>query len=449
MKSPLAKSIAALALLAVPAWAGTFTVLPLTGDLDSGISADKAYTLAIDMGDGANRTINGAVFTGSGAPGTNNFFTTGVTDTLNNWPVVNPPGALVTGATGGLFTNFQYQGAGGTETLTLNNLRIGQEYTTTFYNANWSGPAPRAQNIITSDGGAIVFDADATSGSLLKYNFTATSNSLTYSFTPNQPNASYHQYAFSNELVGYKALLTDNFYAPSNPDTNDVNFNLAARQGGSLVAGGGPITYTPSGNTQVGNATGGIDNGNYLLSAFSSRTALNHNFNGADSAGGLSISFDFAPNSVGNGDTNHWESINLGMSNADKNLFINDNVPHFGILFRGNGGIQAFDSNNVVSGAETWGAGATNALNHIELLVTDPTDLNPFDGVGETDIAVYSNGSLIYSYVKGGGGYSEDYINFGSSFISGADNVLIANIPEPGTFALLAFGGLALLRRRR
>ena len=94
MKSPLAKSIAALALLAVPAWAGTFTVLPLTGDLDSGISADKAYTLAIDMGDGANRTINGAVFTGSGAPGTNNFFTTGVTDTLNNWPVVDPPGAL-------------------------------------------------------------------------------------------------------------------------------------------------------------------------------------------------------------------------------------------------------------------------------------------------------------------------------------------------------------------
>ena len=374
--------------------------------------------------------------------GTNNFSTTGITNTFNNW--TNPP---VTGATGGLFTNFNYQGAGGTETVTLNNLRVGQEYTTTFYNALWGGP--RSQNITTSDGGAIVFDPDATSGSLLKYNFVATSNSLTYTIAPNQL-ASFHQYAFTNEMVGYKALLTDNFYAPSNPDTLDVNFNLAARQGGSLVAGGGPISYTPLGNQQVGNPTGGIDNGNYLLSASSGRTALNHNFNGADSAGGLSISFDFAPDSVNGGDSTVWECINLGMSNADKNLFINDNLPHFGILFRGNGGIQAFDANSVVSGAETWGAGATNALNHIELLLTDPTDLNPFDGVGQTDIAVYSNGSLIYSYSKGGGGYAENNINFGSTNnVGGADNLMIAQAPEPSSVALLALGGLALLRRRR
>ena len=445
MKSALAASIAAtFTLLSIPAQAGTFTVLPLTGDIDSGISADKAYTHAIDMGDGPNRTVNGAVFTGSGGganPATNNYSTTGITDLLPGW--VNPN---VSGATGGLFTNFNYQGAGGTETVTLNNLRVGQQYVTTFYNSLWGGP--RSQNITTSDGGFITFDPDATPGSLLQYAFTATANTQTYTFVPNQP-ASFHQAAFTNELEGYKALLTDNFYAPSNPNTNDVNFNLAARQGGSLVAGGGPISYVPVGNTQVGNPTGGIDSGNYLLSAFGARTAIDHNFKGADSAGGLSISFDFAPNSVGNGDTTVWESVLLGMSAADKNIAVNDAPAHFGILFRGNGGIQAFDGNAVVSGAETWGAGATNALNHIELLVTDPTDSNPFDGIGETDIAVYSNGSLIYSYIKSGGGYADDFINFGSTFISGADNVMIAQIPEPGSLALLALGGLALLRRRR
>ena len=58
MKSILAASIA---LFAVPAWAGTFTVLPLTGDGDSGISADKAYTHAINVFDDPNLTINGAV----------------------------------------------------------------------------------------------------------------------------------------------------------------------------------------------------------------------------------------------------------------------------------------------------------------------------------------------------------------------------------------------------
>jgi hypothetical protein len=51
--------------------------------------------------------------------------------------------------------------------------------------------------------------------------------------------------------------------------------------------------------------------------------------------------------------------------------------------------------------------------------------------------------------VKGGGGYADNFINFGNIQIGGADNVMIAQIPEPSSFALLALGGLALLRRRR
>src|SRR5436190_16685538 len=164
-------------LLAVPAVslaAGTFSTATLTGDADSGISSNNAYTHAFDIGDGANRTINGTVFTGGGPGGTNNFATTGLTGGVANWPASNPPGPVVTGATAGLFTAFNYNAAASTETVTLNNLRPGQQYQTTFYNASWGGP--RSQNITTSDGGAVTFDQDALPGSLLKYTFTATGN---------------------------------------------------------------------------------------------------------------------------------------------------------------------------------------------------------------------------------------------------------------------------------
>ncbi len=420
--------------------AGTFNLQPLTGDADSGISTNNAYTHAIDMGDGANRTINGAVFTGGGAAGTNNYSTTGITDTLPGW--ANPN---VGGATGGLFTNFQYQGAGGTETVTLNNLRIGQQYVTTFYNSLWGGP--RSQNVTTSDGGAITFDPDnpGLPGSQLRYTFTATANTQTYTFAPNQL-ASYHQAAFSNQVVGQKALLTDNFYAPGNPDTNDKQFNLAARQGGSL----GPITYSAVGNTQVGNPTGGVDAGNYLLTAFGGRVSPNYNFNNATSVGGLSISFDLAPN-INGGNPADWGSVNIGGSAANPTAFVNDGSPHLGILFRGNGLMEVWDGSAHVTSAPSWGpGGVTNALNHFELLLTDPTDQNPFDGAGQTDVAVYANGNLVYNFTKGGGGYADNFFNFGASAIAGHDNLVIAQlIPEPGTVTLAGLAAFALVTRRR
>jgi PEP-CTERM motif len=327
-------------------------------------------------------------------------------------------------------------------------LRIGQAYETTFYNAAF-GPAGGRLVTVTANGAdSFLFDENATTGSLLTYGFTATSNTMTFALTPSNPGDTFHNYAFSNRIVGYKALITDNFFAQGTPNTNDLNFNLAARQGGTLAT----VNWAGVNNTQVGNTTGGIDNGNYLLNAFFTGTAaLDHNFNGAESAGGLSISFDFSPNSTANPDTTQWQAINIGQSAADKNGFINGGHAHFGILFRGNGEIQAFDGGSVVSGTETWTGltNVTNDLHHIEMLITDPTDLNPFDGVGQTDIAVYAEGILVYSFSKGGGGYADNYIDFSNAHIGGADNVMIAQVPEPGSFALLALGGLAMLRRRR
>ena len=265
--------------------AGTFSVVPLTGDADSGIAADAAFTHAINVFDAANVKINGAIFTGSGTganPTTNDYTTTGFNNGFNGFDALANDG--ISGGVGGLMTNFLYNG--NPATVTLKNLLVGQQYESVFYNAAFGGPGVRFQTITASDGGSIVFDQNGIPGSLLRYAFTAVATTMTFTITPSIPGNTFHQYAFSNRAVGPTALLTDNFYAPSNPTTSNLNFNIAARQGGSLVAAGGTISWIGVNNAQVGNNTGGVDGGNYLLTAFGTGVAaLNHNFNGTDSTG--------------------------------------------------------------------------------------------------------------------------------------------------------------------
>ncbi len=99
------------------------------------------------------------------------------------------------------------------------------------------------------------------------------------------------------------------------------------------------------------------------------------------------------------------------------------------IVFKGNGGIQAFDGSTDITGSySNWGGTGNNRYSSFSVQLTDPTDNNPFDGVGQTNIDVYANNSLIYHYVKGNGGYSQNYLNFSSSLISGVDNLVVRKI---------------------
>jgi hypothetical protein len=430
MLPPFLRILPALIVSAIAAHgAGTFSITTLTGDANSGIAADSAFTHAINVFDTGNAKINGAIFTGSGGaanPSSNNYSTTSWINGFNNFDALLNDG--ISGGVGGLMTNFLYNG--NPETLTLKNLRIGQQYETVFYNAAFGGPGVRYQNITASDGGSVLYDENGLPGSLLHYLFTATSTTLTFTITPSVAGNTYHQYAFSNRAADLHAHFTDNFYAPSNPaPQTDLNFNVASRQGGGLVQASGTIPWVGTGSTtRVGSATGGIDGGNYLQLQGTGIAALNHNFNGAESAGGIGISFDLAPDVTSSGGGN-WCGISLGQAAADKNGTVNGAQTHFGVRFRGNPGtLQAYDGSTILTPAPepVWSAtNVTSQLHHFEILITDSVDGNPFDGIGETRIEIFADGISRYTFTKAGGGYTDNYLNFQSSSLGAVDNLVV------------------------
>ena len=249
------------------------------------------------------------------------------------------------------------------------------------------------------------------------------------------------------EAASPVVLLNDTFNGTSTPNSGNLNYNLSGRQSGSL----GPVPYTQVGNVQVGNGGEPHDGGNVLLCAFAANAAaLQFNFNNNKSAGGLKIGFDIDPNAHNNGDLSNWGAVTLGSSEADRTTFVVSGSPHFGILFRANGRIQAFDGGSVVSPATepNWLPDGNYSLqfHHVDLLLTDPVDGNPCDGAGDTKVEVFVDGGVapVYSFTKTGG-YANNYINFQSSDIADFDNVVITAVNPPSppddSWRVVAWGG--------
>ena len=231
-------------------------------------------------------------------------------------------------------------------------------------------------------------------------------------------------------------LLHDGFNSNTG-NTSDLNEDLA-RQTGSLA----PLAYTlVSGPTHYGHQ---LQNPNapdqLLLADFANSTVSpNQNFNGVLSQNGLKITIAVDPVPADVPDytgiaPNQWGAVNLGLSQANQLGNVNQAVAHFGILFRGNGMLQAFDGNTVVSPSpepvySTQPVGTTNV---VELVITD-TDGNPFDGVGATTIDVYANGGAepVYTFTKGDGGYTDNYINLQGNYRAHFDSFEIAQFSEP------------------
>jgi hypothetical protein len=224
-------------------------------------------------------------------------------------------------------------------------------------------------------------------------------------------------------------LVSDNFNA-NTVNTTDLNVDIA-RQTGTKA----PINYTmANGSGHYGHQLQNINAQNQLLVADfpNSTSSLNFNFNGANSAGGLLISFDVDPiPTVYGGTADNWGCLNLGASQADQLVNVNGGQTHFGILFRGAGTLQAFNGGAVVSPSPepVYSTRPPGTTNHIDLVITD-ADGNPFDGIGNTTIEVFANGGLlpVWTYTRAGG-YANNYINVQGSFRAHIDNLTVAQLP--------------------
>ena len=274
-------------------------------------------------------------------------------------------------------------------------------------------------------------------------------------------------------------LFADNFSTSAQSD--DVNFEYSAgrqsgtvgtlqyRQGnGSLFS---PVTGTIANEgangfkTQIGNSGAP---GSLFLAANSftiGSVSPEYNFNVSPGAGGfLSISFSLDA-VTGNNTSGDWGAITVGAGDnagfgssgtGARGQGILSTAANFGMLFESDGGFQAFDGGTTV-GSGTY-TGTPGGMFNFELRITGLTDGNPWDGVNDSLVEVFTNGgaSPFYSFTKTGG-YLDNFITmeaFGSSggfSISTFDDLQIATVPEPGAASLILGGAVlfAGLRRRR
>ena len=239
------------------------------------------------------------------------------------------------------------------------------------------------------------------------------------------------------------ALLTDNFLSPNTPNTFDLNFNLANRQTGSAA----PQSWTPAGNTQVGNPTGvqqpAGTNGNYLLLAFGASAALNGlPLSTANVPGPLKISFDMFKGTVA--DASEWTSFTI--RSAGGNGFPITGSGEIGFLYRKNTGVQVFnngaaiDTINATSGGDSFGF----------YLADSAGTGSPFAGNG-TRVVITQGGGVLGSYTLDTGMAASSFITFGvAGGIGGVDNLAVTpvslqtNVLNPLTTLSLPTAGASL-----
>ncbi len=182
-----------------------------TGDLDSGVTSAKTYTHALNFL-GPVTTVNGVVFAAATESGANFRLEAidSATGAIGNLGGVQNFSNNLQGAMNTLASSFHYSfgDSHGDERLTLTGLTAGVTYITTFYAVGY-GAGSRQELVFDSLGGSTIFDENANgsgNGILLRRTYTATSDSITFTFVAQDSiSSSFHQYALTNEVapVGY------------------------------------------------------------------------------------------------------------------------------------------------------------------------------------------------------------------------------------------------------
>ena len=159
------------------------------------------------------------------------------------------------------------------------------------------------------------------------------------------------------------------------------------------------------------------------------------------SAGGFTVSFDWAPpgNSSGN-----WISFQVGTANADSGNLTDDD---YGILFRQNGSTERFDNSVNLGAGGTFVATAGGVLRHVEItyLFSSFADGATVNAVSRVDGIQVASDS--FTWDSNGG---EMRMELGNNDAGNrVDNLTISTIPEPSPGLLLGVAALGLSGRRR
>ncbi len=254
-------------------------------------------------------------------------------------------------------------------------------------------------------------------------------------------------------------------------NTTDINFEIGSpRQGGAAV----PTSYAANSSdyhVQMFGGGGPLQLATDINAPFPAHTMVSPDLNFVGLAGGdvigkkIDVTMDtFTNNSGGIYFTQSAITIGSDTQLTQSNtaaagfsvVFIEDTFGGFGNF------IQIYDGDVLLDNLIPNPAGAGPGA--VEMFVDDPTDGNPWDGIGQTDIGVAVNGMPIGNYSIGAGGYTNNFITLeGSDQKNGVqlgvhtfDNLTVytAPVPEPASIALAAvlFGlatGSRVLRLRK
>jgi len=240
--------------------------------------------------------------------------------------------------------------------------------------------------------------------------------------------------------TGGAPILTDNFSATGNPNTYDLNYNLANRQTGSAAI----QNWTGTGNSQVGNSTNVTQppgtNGDYLLLAFGGQAKLaGLQLSNGNVPGPLKISFDMFTGSAT--DVTDWTSFTL-RTNGDG--FPVAGSGELGFLYRKNTGIQIYNNGGAIDEF-----GSTAGGDSFGFYLADSAGTgSPFAGNG-TRVIVTQGGSILGSYALNAS-MAASLIAFGSNgtMVGGVDNLGVnnfkTNVLDPATAVSLTASGATL-----
>ena len=424
--------LVACVLAAGTTYAGTFSEGTYTGDGDVDISSSKYYVFATNLNDTRAVDVNGVLFDGAGLggnPSSNTFEFFGHPSTFTG-----NPSNVVTGGMHTLNENFIYSG-GVTDPkgITLKQLVAGNNYVVTFWNTAWGAPSGeptgvRWATVTSSLGDEYRYNENvgAGTGTYLRYEFTATEETATVYFEQDSLGDSIHLYAITNQSISplvFDYYIDDGFSSAA--ATTDINAGVAARQSGTLAG----LTYSTTAGTSTTLVMPGLaQQATFAKGGVVFQGAISPDVNlDTVSDGGMMMSFDVSPDVLGLlvGDTPYVE-INFGLSEANRFAMAADAVEHFGIRLAADGTIAAYDGGTeVVEPTELFVADGS-ILNHsVELRFVDPTDDDPFDGVGQTDMELLYNGISVATYRKADGGLSDNFLNWNSNYFAALDNFFV------------------------